>query len=97
MNPADSDSPTRDDDDDGPANNTEEEDRIRHIAVAKLCSMLGRRQPEINHSSIEAWVEAMRQPGARPPMMFLDDYGRYDFLYRILALRLYGSYRPHLK
>jgi hypothetical protein len=32
----------------------QEEDRIRRIAVAKLCSIFGRRQPELTHTSLES-------------------------------------------
>jgi hypothetical protein len=39
---------------DTPQDTEQEEDRIRRIAVAKLCSILGRRQPELTHTSLES-------------------------------------------
>ncbi|KAK1144055.1 hypothetical protein N8T08_005717, partial [Aspergillus melleus] len=57
----DDDDEEEDDDDDQTAE--AEEERVREIAVAKLCAMLGRRQPQLIHTSLEDWVEAMRQPG----------------------------------
>ncbi|KAH8430871.1 uncharacterized protein LDX57_008535 [Aspergillus melleus] len=41
----------------------EEKERVREIAVAKLCAMLGRRQRQLTHTSLDDWVETMQQPG----------------------------------